>query len=293
MKVILSRKGFDDQNGGAPSPIMPDGQLVSLPIPYRHPPMKFSNVRLANGDALGSLVEDLTAGRIQRSHLCHLDPDLRSESLPRSRGWVPALGQVGNAQKHLDRNRVGKSDLFLFFGTFRAVERVGKKWRYCRTAPKVHSLYGWLQIEDVVPVLEASDVIKSRPWLKDHPHAQPNVTWRGENVIYTARANLHLNGRRTSLAGAGTFNTHDELMLTTPGERKPGGKRSQWRVFPWCGRRRNLPFAIESNRKFVVADGVINTNFGNWQELIVDTAEFPEIFEWCRHLIASYGRASF
>lgn len=33
MKIILSRKGFDLQNGGQPSPILPDGTLLSLPIP--------------------------------------------------------------------------------------------------------------------------------------------------------------------------------------------------------------------------------------------------------------------
>lgn len=33
MKIILSRKGFDSSNGGQPNPIMPDGTLLSLPIP--------------------------------------------------------------------------------------------------------------------------------------------------------------------------------------------------------------------------------------------------------------------
>ena len=33
MKVILSRKGFDSSYGGIPSPILPDGRLVSFPIP--------------------------------------------------------------------------------------------------------------------------------------------------------------------------------------------------------------------------------------------------------------------
>ena len=33
MKIILSRKGFDSSYGGYPSPILPDGSLVSLPIP--------------------------------------------------------------------------------------------------------------------------------------------------------------------------------------------------------------------------------------------------------------------
>ena len=33
MKIILSRKGFDSENGETQSPILPDGTLLSLPIP--------------------------------------------------------------------------------------------------------------------------------------------------------------------------------------------------------------------------------------------------------------------
>ena len=32
-KIILSRKGFDSGCGGYPSPILPDGTIISLPIP--------------------------------------------------------------------------------------------------------------------------------------------------------------------------------------------------------------------------------------------------------------------
>lgn len=33
MKVILSRKGFDSTSGGLCNPILPDGTLLSMPIP--------------------------------------------------------------------------------------------------------------------------------------------------------------------------------------------------------------------------------------------------------------------
>lgn len=33
MKVILSRKGMDSKSGGIANPILPDGTLLSLPIP--------------------------------------------------------------------------------------------------------------------------------------------------------------------------------------------------------------------------------------------------------------------
>ena len=35
MKVILSRKGFDSKAGGVPNPILPDGTLLSFPIPAK------------------------------------------------------------------------------------------------------------------------------------------------------------------------------------------------------------------------------------------------------------------
>ena len=33
MKLILSRKGFDSEFGGCPSPILSDDELISFPIP--------------------------------------------------------------------------------------------------------------------------------------------------------------------------------------------------------------------------------------------------------------------
>ena len=33
MKLILSRKGFDSSFADMPSPILPDGTLLSIPIP--------------------------------------------------------------------------------------------------------------------------------------------------------------------------------------------------------------------------------------------------------------------
>lgn len=37
MKLVLSRKGFDAATGRFPSPILPLGQLCSLPIPDNYP----------------------------------------------------------------------------------------------------------------------------------------------------------------------------------------------------------------------------------------------------------------
>ena len=47
MKVILSRKGMDSESGVMASPILPDGTLLSLPIPDRKAKkdMKIYNIR--------------------------------------------------------------------------------------------------------------------------------------------------------------------------------------------------------------------------------------------------------
>ena len=44
MKVILSRKGFDSEFGGYPSPILPNGQMISLPIPDQNEELRYSDV---------------------------------------------------------------------------------------------------------------------------------------------------------------------------------------------------------------------------------------------------------
>lgn len=47
MKVVLSRKGMDSRAGGIPSPILPDGTLLSLPIPNEKAvfPMEIWSIR--------------------------------------------------------------------------------------------------------------------------------------------------------------------------------------------------------------------------------------------------------
>ena len=44
MKIILSRKGFDSGYGGMPSPILPDGTMLSMPIPSNGDLVKYCNL---------------------------------------------------------------------------------------------------------------------------------------------------------------------------------------------------------------------------------------------------------
>ncbi len=45
MKIILSRKGFDSSSGKQANPIMPDGTLLSLPIPDEEDTNTFSSLQ--------------------------------------------------------------------------------------------------------------------------------------------------------------------------------------------------------------------------------------------------------
>ena len=73
MKVILSRKGFDSSNGGCPSPIMPDGTLLSLPIPSHD--ADFYEELSYHGISYSEILKQLRPKRVYDR--CHVDPDIR------------------------------------------------------------------------------------------------------------------------------------------------------------------------------------------------------------------------
>ena len=157
MKVILSRKGFDSEYGRVPSPVLPDGRMISLPIPDRDAPTAYEAIR-RDELTMADLVVDLGAKRgkpakpIARTDFAHLDPDLDPDAVSRRSGWRPIFGQSGAALGHLTNEGVGVGDLFLFFGWFRPAEIVAGHWRYVRGSDSFHALWGWLLVGDIYPV---------------------------------------------------------------------------------------------------------------------------------------------
>jgi hypothetical protein len=218
MRVIFSRKGFDSSAGGCPSPIIGE-QPISLPIPTQMPTgIRYEDL---HGD-YGSLVEDLTKRKFNRLTPCHLDPDLDASLLPRLPGWRGGLGQVGAAQTHLSNAGVTRGDLFLFWGLFRRVER-RDRWTFVGSPE--HRIFGWLLVDDIVDLGPAgSCALRSRPWLKDHPHARDG--WGRQNALYVATEQLHLNNSNIGLPGWGVFSRG--LRLTVEGT-----KPSTWAVPDW------------------------------------------------------------
>ena len=118
MKIILSRKGFDAGIGGVASPIFPSGELYSLPIPESFPSRhskRYKEIQVGN-QSLGTIVNDLTGGRVKPDTFAHLDPDLNVLSVPRQTNWRPVFGQAGAAEKHLQNQGVKEGDVFVFYG---------------------------------------------------------------------------------------------------------------------------------------------------------------------------------
>ena len=131
MRIIFSRKGFDSSAGRFPSAILPDGTLISFPIPDRHRAQlrQYEDLR-PRGHDLAKLLQDLMGTAYDKLGPVHLDPDLDHQTMPRLKGWRGAFGQCSSAQKHLSNQGVTRGDLFLFFGLFRHVERVDGWWRF-------------------------------------------------------------------------------------------------------------------------------------------------------------------
>ncbi len=161
MRIIFSRKGFDSENDGVPSPIFPDGTILSLPIP-RKSQFNYGQIRSPKKEFrhLGEIVEHLTRYRISESCCVHLDPDLNHESISRQDGWRGIFGQSENAQRGLEKAAVGHCDLFLFFGQFCKVELgPNGQLRYVKNAPIQQVMFGWLRVESVYHLPDQADQV--------------------------------------------------------------------------------------------------------------------------------------
>lgn len=267
MKVILSRKGFDSVNGGCPSPILPDGTLLSLPIP----------------DDEGVEYEELSYRGIPYSDLlfqlnprkeykkCHLDPDIR-ENIRRNdiASWKPAFGQIGSSQGLLSNAKVEIGDLFLFFGWFRQVEQIQGKYRYKRKkaadfyhGSDLHVIYGYMQIGDII---HDPARIKSYYW---HPHSAFDRLENASNTLYIPSETLSF---LPEYKGYGVLSFQENRVLTMIDQ-----NRGTWKDL--CFLR---PQHIYGNKKNAAKGSGLYYS-GIWQELVVFESE--GLMEWVKSVI--------
>jgi len=220
MRIILSRKGFDSGIGGIPSPILPNGEMLSLPIPETatYPTKqrcRYSDVRF-RGEALDQIISRLGGPRRTVPEFAHLDPDLCRESLDRSPEWRAAYGQALAAESHLIGEGVGPGDLFLFFGWFRQVDA---DWRYIKGAAGRHVIFGWLQVDHKVAVAKKSPPLA----VAHHPHFV-GLPYGAQDAVYVSRERLNVSGVDADLPGAGLFPRVTPALILTA----PASSRSVW-----------------------------------------------------------------
>lgn len=288
MRIIFSRKGFDSGSGGGASPILPDGRIISLPIPDYRGTTTYGD--LTSGEDVAKLVADLSNGRYRSHHKAHLDPDLDATTLPRAAGWRGAFGQTGAAASHLIKQGVGPGDLFLFFGWFRDVELKDGRWRYLPKGRSIHALFGWLQIADIVSLAsgDPQDWQADYPWLRDHPH-----TKRGPeplNHVFVGTEKLTGVPHLTGFPGYGLLPSISErLTLTKSGN----ANRSVWTVPAWVGETStSLSYHGDASRWQRTPSGFDLKVVGRGQEFVLSGADHIKSSEYLRNLFDGTVHAS-
>ena len=273
MKVILSRKGFDSSYGGCPSPILPDGTMVSMPIPHDEGNCRYDDLLFPDGRTYADAWQDLNPRGVHEVS-CHLDPDIRREArkvLPD--GWRPAFGQTHSAEGHLENKGVGVGDLFLFFGLFRKTLLREGRLAFIPGERPIHAIYGWLQVGEIV----RGENVRRFPW---HPHADD---WHiyddsgrtGNNTIYAAPERLVIDGEDTGLPGAGVFPYSEKRVLTVPGV----SQVTRWKLNGVFGKV-PLSYHYDPER---VKDGYFQS-VAKGQEFVFD--EDPLVTAWAGDLFA-------
>lgn len=271
MKIILSRKGFDSTNGEIPSPILPDGTLLSLPIPdLKETETKFS--QLSYGDkSYDKIIRELKECKSKTESRCfehcHLDPAIKNIQPNRITNWIPAFGQSGAAQGHLRNHCVDVGDIFLFFGWFKETT-LNLDGKYCYIKGDFqdkHIIFGYLQIGKIYDKSNCDDLPSE---LRYHPHA--NYLSQENNCIYAATENLSFNDNRK---GADVFKYSYNLVLT-----KEGMSRSKWDLPEFF---KDTPISYHTDKSFN-QDGYFQSAHKGQEFVITDN---EKVIKWAKKLI--------
>jgi hypothetical protein len=298
MKIILSRKGFDTDNGGVPGPIIsrpnagsnslvfvppkspaynytPAGDPVFFPIPREADPLTYDQITIKSvplTPAVTQLSSINPGAGVPAWFGAHLDPDLDSNSISRLPNWRPTLGST---QGHL--KNVNSGDLFLFFGLFQEAQAqqtpFRTQWIYVPNSEPLNILFGWLQIETVFqrvgrkPV-DPSAVLSQYPWLFQHPHLKQKYWDDLDNLLFTASATLSLPFAEQSplsgIPGGGHFSglqsrSGSSYILTDLTQPKPSWKRSRWLLPNW-----NINSNSPPNTTAFLKGGTWTPNGSDW-----------------------------
>jgi hypothetical protein len=279
VKVILSRKVFDSGYGGWASPILPDGRMLSLPIPASNGLVSYEDLSAGDGVSYLEIMHQLRYGRKDRLVLsheawlpsrqgisAHLDPDLVASALERLPGWRGMFGQANAASSHLLNHQVGPGDLFLFFGRFRHAERVDGRLSPAHEQD-MHAIWGYMYVGEI---LEGSRATHFPDWALRHPHTQEcflDSSAYKHNQLFVAAPTIP----GTKVPGWGRFLWNERLQLTRPGSTSlcdwqlhpcfrevedmsyhPGGEsRYGWHDETFCAAKKGQEFVIPAGHNAV------------------------------------------
>lgn len=272
MKLIFSRKGIDSQYRPRgikeASPILPDGTMISFPIPaswkdgkYVDEGIPYKKV-LINQEGFGNLYSLMLALNptsksssikdkppFNETALCHFDPDLPSDGK-----HIGAFGQAGGATTHLENNRVEVGDVFLFYGTFKHTVSEGKQLQFDKDHPR-HVIFGYLQVGEIWQGGELPEGIRN-----NHPHII-NKSY-ANNRIYIASERLTF---MPESQGWGTLPFHEKRALT-----KIGYRKSLWEIPAFFGSKAiEISNHKDRNRFTTVGNYVRLQTVGIGQEFVV------------------------
>lgn len=272
-KVILSRKGFDEKSGGNASVIL-DGRLVPFPIPSVESDLYYRDLFFDDHYCFLDVMKDLGINQFSE---CHLDPDLIRSVLPnRDADWKPAFGQAGTAEGVLRNEDIGKGDIFLFFGWYKNIDRIGSRFKYregSSNSSGFHSIFGYLEVEQRIDLSSMNAVIPV--CYARHPHVYERNRLQRPNSLYISSNQLSLDH---SKPGAGAFRFHDGLKLT-----RTDCTKSKWKL-PLFFSELIDSFKADINVEHLHADSVdLFINGRASQEVFVSSDE--RVVRWAQELI--------
>lgn len=274
LKIILSRKGFDEKSGGEASPIY-DGKFIPFPIPRADSEVFYKELSFSESKSYLQVMKDLNITQYSEAHL---DPDLVKGVLrDRHPNWMPAFGQSGTAQSTLATNQVQKGDLFLFFGWYKNVDLVDGRFKYLEGTGRdkgFHAIYGYMEVSDVFDLRANTSSIPDG--LQRHPHVYKRDNYSEANSLYVASKKLSFDATKP---GAGCFNFRNDLVLTQLNKTK-----SRWLVPRFFKNIDETNFNAKMKFGAVRSQLIEMTTSGRTsQELLITTDK--SVVEWAQKLI--------
>lgn len=198
---------------------MPNGEMLSMPIPISPGEKGVSLNQINWGEHFYAEVIQGLYPNLKGDELFHFDPEInRAAKESRHEKWMPAFGQAGAAQTHLENENIEIGDIFLFFGSFIHTYENSQGKLTWEKEHEFHAVFGYLEIGEIISAEKIQADYKADIYER-HPHFENRNIYNAHNTLYIASENLS----DTALPGAGTFKFRNELRLT-----KKGYKKSQW-----------------------------------------------------------------